>query len=380
MWKEEEPKDENLAVPGSSLRMDKARMAVIGAGWWATQFHIPGLLGYDRAEIVGVADRDPAKLEAVKQTFGIEALFTDYREMLAQARPQGVVLAVPHALHYPIARDVLNAGVNLMMEKPMTLSADEAWELVDLARRQGLYLTVGYPWNYTSHANTVREAVRSGSIGEIQLVSGLFASMVLEYLRGNPEAYRRIFKFPVTGPGEQTYSNPEVAGGGQGHLQVTHLAGLMFWVTGLRPAEVFAFMESFDLRVDLVDAIAVRFDNRAVGTLSSTGGIAPDQQLAGGETHEIRIYGTKGSIILNPIPGQLTIRLADGRVQEFPQLTAAESYPAEATARNLADLILGGGSTCGSGEIGAITVDLLDAAYRSARTGSKVEVRRHPET
>jgi predicted dehydrogenase len=353
---------------------DKARMAIIGAGWWATQFHIPGLLSYDRAEIVGVADKDPAKLQAVKGNFGIGALYSDYHEMLQQAQPQGVVLVVPHAVHYPIARDVLNAGVNLMMEKPMTLKADEAWELVDLARRKDLRLTVGYPWNYTSHANAAREAVRSGRIGEIQLVTGLFASMVIEYLRGNPEAYRRVFKFPVTGPGEQTYSNPEVAGGGQGHLQVTHLAGLMFWITGLRAAEVFAFMEKYDLQVDLVDAIAVRFDNRAVGTLASSGNIAPDQQLAGGETNEIRVYGTKGSIVINPIPGQLKIYSAHGDVQEFPQLSPEDSYPARATARNLADLILGGNETCGPGEIGAITVDLLDAAYQSAQSGKKVKL------
>ncbi len=351
--------------------MAQARIAIIGAGWWSTQHHIPGLLSYDKAEVAAVVDKDPAKLDAVKQAYGIETVFTDHREMLEQVRPDGVVLAVPHALHYPIARDVLDAGVNLMMEKPMTLKSNEAWELVRLARQKGLHLTVGYPWNYTSHANAARDAIRSGSIGEIQLVSGLLASMVIEYLRGNPEAYRGVFKFPVTGPGKDTYSDPAVAGGGQGHLQVTHLAGVMFWVTGLRPAEVFALMENFDLRVDLVDAICVRFDNGALGTLSSTGNIAPGQR----QDHELRIYGTRGSIILNVIPGQLAIHYTSGEVREFPDLTEEESYPAEATARNLVDLILGGTDTCGPGEIGAITVDLLDAAYRSASSGQKVEVR-----
>jgi predicted dehydrogenase len=148
----------------------------------------------------------------------------------------------------------------------------------------------------------------------------------------------------------------------------------MFWITGLRAAEVFAFMEKYDLQVDLVDAIAVRFDNRAVGTLASSGNIAPDQQLAGGETNEIRVYGTKGSIVINPIPGQLKIYSAHGDVQEFPQLSPEDSYPARATARNLADLILGGNETCGPGEIGAITVDLLDAAYQSAQSGKKVKL------
>lgn len=353
--------------------MAKTRIALIGAGWWMTQYHIPGLQAYDKAEIVGVADKNPAKLEAVREHFGIDSLFTDYHEMLNQTHPDGVVVAVPHAYHYPIGRDVLNAGYNLMMEKPFTLKSEDAWDLVHLAREKGVHLTVGYPWNYTSHAHAAREAVRSGSIGEIQLVTGLFASMVIEYLKGNPEAYRGSFKFPVTGPGESTYSDPAVAGGGQGHLQVTHLAGLMFWVTGLRPAEVFAFMENFDVPVDLVDAISVRFSNGALGTLASTGNIAPDQQ----QNHEIRVYGTKGSIILNPIPGQLSIHYANGEVKTFEELAPEASYPEKATARNLVDVIADGAETSGPAEIGAITVDLLDAAYRSASTGQKVEVPQH---
>jgi predicted dehydrogenase len=147
----------------------------------------------------------------------------------------------------------------------------------------------------------------------------------------------------------------------------------MFWITDLRPAEVFAFTENFDLRVDLVDAISIRFSNRVVGTLASTGNIAPDQP----QDHEIRIYGTKGSIVLNPIPGQLTIRYMNGEVRTFEPLSEEESYPAEATARNLVDMIVDGAETSGPGEIGAIAVDLLDAVYRSAGTGQKIAVPHH---
>jgi predicted dehydrogenase len=353
--------------------MAKARIAVIGAGWWATQHHLPSLLSYPSAEVVAVVDKNPAKLEAVKDHFGIDSLYTDHEEMLRVVQPDGAVVALPHALHYPIGRDVLDAGMHLMMEKPFTLKSEDAWDLVRRARERNLILTVGYPWNHTSHAKEARQAVASGGIGDIQLVSGLFASMVIEYFRGNPEAYRESFHFPVTGPGEETYSNPSIAGGGQGHLQVTHLAGLMFWVTGLRPAEVFAFMEKFDLAVDLVDAIAIRFDNGAVGTLASTGAIAPGQR----QDLEIRIYGTKGSIIMNPVPGQLSIHYTSGEVREFPDLETAESYPESATSRNLVDMILQGTDTPAPGTLGAITVDLLDAAYQSATTGQKVAVHQH---
>jgi predicted dehydrogenase len=352
--------------------MSRVRVGVVGAGWWSTQHHIPGLLAYPGAELVGIADRDPAKLEAARRAYGITQLFIDHHELLEKARPQGVVIAVPHAFHYPIARDVLTAGVSVMLEKPMTLRADEAWELVRIAQERGVQLTVGYPWNYTSHARAARDAIRTGEIGDIQLVCGLFASMVLEYLRGNPEAYRDVFKFPVTGPNKDTYSDPAVAGGGQGHLQVTHLAGLMFWVTGLRAAEAFAYMANHGLEVDLVDAISVRFAGGAVGVIGSTGAIAPGQR----QDHELRIYGTRGSVILDPIHGTLSIHPSVGEPRTFPDLAEDELYPAEATARNLVDVLAGGGETCAPGELGARVVEMLDAAYRSAKAGQPVEVRR----
>ena len=350
--------------------MDRVPIAVIGAGWWATQHHIPGLLSYPRAELVGVADTNPDQLRAVTQAYGITEVFTDYGEMFDKRRPAGVVVAVPHAAHYQVAKDALDAGVSVMLEKPMTLNAAEAWYLANLARVKGLHLTVGYPWNYTRHAAEAKRLIASGELGSLQLVSGVFASMVIEYLRGNPEAYRSHFNFPVTGPGRDTYSDPKVAGGGQGHLQVSHLAGLMFWITGLRPATVFALMNNLDVRVDVIDAIAVEFEGSTLGTLCSTGNMTAKL----GEQHELRVYGSDGWLRLDPIGGTLVIRHGDGSEKAYEQLAEADRYPAEATARNLVDLILGGTETCGPAELGAITVDLLEAAYRSAASGSAVRV------
>jgi predicted dehydrogenase len=358
-------------VTGVGEITNKLRIGIVGAGWWSTQHHIPGLLAYPSAEIVGIADRDPSKLDAAARAYGIKGLFSDHREMLERAQPQGVIIAVPHAFHYPIARDVLQAGVSALVEKPMTLRAEEAWDLVGTARERGVHLTVGYPWNYTRHARAARDAVRSGEIGDIQLVSGLFASMVIEYFRGNPEAYRGVFKFPVTGPNKDTYSDPTVAGGGQAHLQVTHFGGLMFWVTGLRAVEVFAYMENHDVKVDLVDAISLRFDNGALGVIGSTGGTAPGQR----QDHELRIYGTKGSIIMDPNQGTLSIHPAVGEPRIFEKLAEEEIYPAEATGRNLVDVLAGAGETSAPGELGARVVEMLDAAYRSSRDGRKAEVR-----
>jgi predicted dehydrogenase len=306
----------------------------------------------------------------VSRVFGIQAVFADHREMLKQVEPEGVVIAVPHVFHYALARDALNAGAHVMVEKPMTLTSREAWELVRLSRERGRHLTVGYPWNYTSHARTVRTLIQTGQIGTIQLVTGLFASVAIEFYRGNPAAYRQSFKFHVTGPRPETYADPAISGGGQGHLQVTHLAGLILWETDLRPEKVFAMMAKFDVPVDLVDAICVRFAGGAVGSLDSTGNIAPEQR----KHVEIRIFGTLATIVQDPMVGTLSVHRVDGLEQIYPQLPAEAIYPAEATARNLADLVLGENETCAPAVTGARTVDLLDAAYRSATSGAPADV------
>ena len=120
-------------------------------------------------------------------------------------------------------------------------------------------------------------ATAEGALGQIQLTHSLFASMVLEYYRANPQAYADVFHWPLTGPQPDTYSEPSVAGGGHGHLQVTHSAALLLWLTDLKPSDVCAFVENFELKVDLCDAISVRFEGGAIGTVASSGGITASQ-------------------------------------------------------------------------------------------------------
>ena len=302
--------------------MGKARMGVIGAGWWGTQFHIPSLKTYDNAELVGIADLKEDKLACAADYYDIANQYTDHRDLLASG-VDGVVVAVQHAYHYEVARDALDAGVSVMVEKPMTLRADEAWDLVERAETNGLHLMVGYTFHFTRHAEAVRHIVQSGKLGEIQFVSGIFASMVESYLRGNPDDYADVFKFPVTGPERSTYSDPAVAGGGQGMVQVTHPMGMALWVTGLHAVEVSGFVENFDLAVDLADAFGYRLNNGAVGVMGSTGGVRPNQPQLQANTY----FGTNGFIRQDLVNGRMSVYYHDGTSEVFPDLTDEEVYP-----------------------------------------------------
>ncbi len=345
--------------------MDRARIGLIGAGWWATYAHLPSLLSYPRAEVVSIADPSSERLALAATHFGISNQFADYRDMLDRGDLDGVVVATPHSTHRDVARDVLTRGLPLMLEKPMVLRARDARELQRLAEQQRVPLIIGYPYHFVEQHAILRDRIASGALGTIQLTHSLFASMVLEYYRANPQAYADVFKWQVSGPQPNTYSDPAIAGGGHGHLQVTHSAALLLWLTNLRPGQVAAFMEGFGLDVDLCDAISVRFAGGAVGTLAGTGGISVPQQP--NSQLEIRLYGSDGYAWLDAMAGTCAIYYNNGSVERLEDVPADGRYPMAATSRHLVDLILEPERVNQSpAEIGARTVELLEAAYRSA--------------
>jgi predicted dehydrogenase len=292
--------------------------------------------------------------------------------MLDRERLDGVVVATPHATHAAIARDVLDRGLPLMLEKPMVLHAREARELRDSAAARAVPLVIGYPYHFVAQHQALRQLIADGALGSLQLVDSLFASMVLEYYRANPLAYQQAFAWEVTGPLPTTYSDPRIAGGGQGHLQMTHSAALLLWLTDLRPSEVAALMENADVQVDLVDALSVRFDGGALGSLASTGAI--DARHAAHQQLEYRLYGSDGYALLDAMAGTCTVYRNDGSVQVLPPTPADRRYPRELTSRHLVDIVLDGVPNQSPAEIGVRTVELLEAAYRSAAERRLVRV------
>jgi len=351
----------------------QARIGVVSAGWWSTQAHLPSLTTYPAVESVVLADLNEDKLRAASAAYPVRRCYTDFREMLDKEHLDGVVVATNHAAHYEVAKEVLNRKLGLMLEKPMVLRAREARELQALGEANQVPFVIGYPWHFVAQHQQLRAMIQAQQLGTIQFVSSLFASMVLEFLRGRPQAYQSIFNYPVTGPTSATYSEPAQAGGGQGQLQVTHAAALAFWLTELKPVSVSAFMENFDLKVDLCDAINVRFDNGAIGTIASTGAIAAAQSA--NQRLDYSIFGTQGYASLCVIEGTGTLYMNDGRVQALDPVPPEQRFPQAATSRHLVDLLLGTTTVNQSPAVyGVRTVELLEAAYRSAQESRVIRV------
>ncbi len=356
------------------MSTQKAKIGIVGTGWWTTTAHIPGMLRNADAALVALADRRPDALAKAAEAYGLAVgQYTDYREMLAHEQLDGVIVATNHSTHYEVARDCLDAGLHVMLEKPMVLYAGHARDLRDRAAAKGVELIIGYPWHYTANTRRARDIIQSGELGAIEYVSSLFTSMVIEYYRGDQEKYRQVFNFPVTGPGS-AYADPALSGGGQGHLQITHSAGTLFFVTGLQAERVSAFMNPLDLAVDVADAISMRFraqgGSLAVGVVGSTGNLG----IGDSGICELQVCCARGRLTLEHISGALSVRHHDGHESRY-EIPESERYPMFATGNNLVDVILGRGANESPAEVGVRTVELLDAAYRSAAAdGASVKI------
>jgi predicted dehydrogenase len=120
--------------------MNKLRAAVIGVGYLG-RFHAQKYASLEDVDLVGVVDASRERAEEVAAEVGTAA-FTDYRQLLDSVDVVSIV--VPTQYHYPVARECLEAGCHILLEKPITQTVEEADHLIRLAEDRGLVFQVGH--------------------------------------------------------------------------------------------------------------------------------------------------------------------------------------------------------------------------------------------
>jgi len=294
--------------------MRKVRVGVIGAGVWAIGNHIPILKARDDVELVGV------------NRMGFQYASLDYREILAKEL-DAVIVSSPAKFHHEHTRAALESGAHVLTEKPFTVSAADAWDLVAMAKAKDRHLLVSFGYNYKPMVREAKRLMEDGGIGTIEYMTVRMASGVRELLRtGQYPSHVAVPGFPSE---YATWAKPATSGGGYAPGQLSHAMGLSLWLSGLRVAEAFAWMTNNGAEVDMYDAIALKYEGGAIGTLS--GGASPADW--GRDQLDVRIYGTDGQLIID----------------------------VERAFENV--------ENCTPGELGARTVEPVEAAEKSARSG-----------
>ena len=329
----------------------KVKLGLIGCGGFMHQ-HVTQISEVKSAEIAALVDPSRASIRRMVRSHPSLAQvprFADYRDMLAEVELEGAVIASPHSLHFEQIMACLEAGVNVLCEKPMVCRVEQARAVIRKAQRKKLVAMVSYQRHADPVFRYARKLIAEGKLGRVTFVSALLAQ---EWLRGTKGTWRQ---------------DPELSCGGELNDSGSHLIDIILWVTGLVPETVFARIDNCGTKVDILSALTFTFKGGAVGNLSVVGD-------APGWWEEITFYGKKGALYYR-----------DGRLfHHVPKKSGWGATVTEVTKKlryrstpdkNFVNSILGKDEPQSPPECGLRVAQLTQAAWESARVGRAVRVR-----
>jgi predicted dehydrogenase len=337
--------------------------AVIGAGWYAAENHIPALARRPDVVLDGVCRLGAAELERVRSAFGFDFASEDYREVLAR-HPDIVVVASPHRHHHEHAAAALEAGAHVLCEKPMTVDPAEAADLVSRAHHAGRHLLIANGYQYLPHLPELRQRLADGVIGRIEHIACSFVSATRPVFEGTT-GFRR-WNETFFRPAVATWQDP-AHGGGFAYGQMSHSVALMLWLTGLAPRAVAA--HGFGTgAIDLADSASLAFDGGAVASLSGAAAM-PEGQRA---LLRLVIAGSAGVMTLDFDRDAAAIHTAAG-IETIPVAPGDWIYNCRGPVDALVELAQGRGDNRAPGKVGAATVSVIAAMRASAGDGGALQ-------
>jgi predicted dehydrogenase len=146
------------------------KMGVIGCGYWGPNL-IRNFSAQAGVQLAYISDLDEKRLNHVGLLYPGVAKTRNYRDILDDPEVQAVVVSTPMSTHFPIGREVLEAGKHLFLEKPMATTTEDCRTLNRLAAERGLHIMVGHTFVYTAAVRKIKTLMEAGELGEIYYVN-----------------------------------------------------------------------------------------------------------------------------------------------------------------------------------------------------------------
>ena len=146
------------------------KIGVIGVGVMGKN-HVRALSEIQKVTSIIISDVDKQKIGEIISKFDIAKTYNDYKEMLKNEKLDGVIISVPPTFHKRIVLDCIDAGVNVLVEKPISHDLEEAQEMIDEAKKKGIIFLVGHIERFNPVVSKIKELIEQGKLGEIYLVN-----------------------------------------------------------------------------------------------------------------------------------------------------------------------------------------------------------------
>ena len=354
--------------------MKKVRIALIGAGNIANT-HLDAYKSLENVEIAAICDIDEERLNQTADKYGIANRYTSVEAMLeAEKDLDGADVCVWNCNHAKCTIAALNAGLNVLCEKPMAYNAQEAEEMLACAKKNNKFLMVGFVTRYAPETTIVKDYIDQGYTGDIYYAKA-------QYVRrhGNPGGW---------------FSDKARSGGGPVIDLGVHVIDRARYLMG-RPMPVSVYAATFDklgrrdhLKTsvgwipkgatpagvcDVEDAgtAIIRFDNGAVIQLETS------YSINGESISGLDLYGTKGGFRTGrdklTLYTEVNDYLADIAIDTKNFKKARPMFVEEMA--QFVNAIINGDTSTDSAEDGIAVMKILDAIYESAATGHEVIIK-----
>jgi predicted dehydrogenase len=358
------------------------RVGVVGTSWWADAMYLPPLANHPDAEVVAVCGRNRATTDAFADRWNVAHRFTDHLAMLDAAELDAVIVATSNGSHHDITLAAIERGLHVLCEKPLALDVAQATAMCAAADAAGVVTMVPYTYRYMPVFRFIRRLVADGYVGRVHHIN------------------MRYYTAYAFDPAYTWRFDAEVAGSGVIGDLASHWVYVARWLLDDTETSVGALASSFVDREPRPDGtsyeqgedsvvLTVRYASGAYGILQ-TCAVSYEGTAPFGQTHHVEIHGDAGTIygvcdwdtvqevrgVRRGEPGPAAvIPIPDDIWGGLRRDTVHDTYrdvfrDTDAMTRGWIDAIRDGRRVRPDFADGLAVQRVLDAAVRSARTGS----------
>lgn len=269
------------------VRLGLIGAGIIGVAHGKAASSVPGVV------ITAVCDVDSDAARSIADEHGA-AVFTDYRELIQHGLVDAVAISTPHSMHAKQVIDAANAGLHVLVEKPMATTTDDCDAMIQAARAAGVRLAVGHHQRYMQHMIVAGRIISSGELGT---PLAIIDNRIAPYIRGRRPSW---------------FFSRELAGGGVLFNIGAHCIDRVLWLSQQNVESVSArllFRGDFEVESDAMVQLAL--DGGAVAQITVTGDGTPARD-------EVTVIGDAGVLTVSPVAGVISNRAGATETRYVP--------------------------------------------------------------
>lgn len=314
--------------------MEKIKIAVIGTGIIGRS-HLEAIDKSTDCELCAVCDINEQLAKALGEQYNVP-YFTDYQEVASGGKADAVILNLPHWIHCEVTEFFLNAGMHVLVEKPMANTVEECERMLDVAKKSGKHLAVGHVQRYFLANQMVKDICDSGELGKLCMY----------------EEYRSINYFDENRP--KWFLNKKQSGGGIVMNYGAHALDKLFYILESKPTMIKAAVDNVknDEEIEGHAQIFMKFENGVSASATFCGYVRSG--------YEVRYYFTDG--ILKVVDGVRLFKKTGAEWQELENLEDGNAMSRQLKA--FCRLIQGLDTDIPSGEYGKGILEAIECIYK----------------